>query len=283
MPRETKLAKEMISKIPTHKRCGQYEVKFGSFSDSRERTHLVGSDEVKKRYNKSIRQNICFRGLERQLQDKSLNRVYMAIENCTTALPKITSEEKERWIKLAQKHKLLPKYIKQSWVGKGEYVIDLRDKSMSPSLLYAYLSVIRYIRDEPAFVRSVLIMVDHDVNYYVAFTLASKMYITNYGHHIVKVSKGYPHAPINTTKEILSVDLEVGVAISLRRYFNNPKKWDKRSIIGQSEQRWNCHSIINSTTKIVTKTKASNLYSPSVVEAVMSDSDGEANKHIQKI
>jgi hypothetical protein len=286
MSKATKLFEEITTKIPKYKRCGIYKVNFGPFSDTRKRRYLVGSDEVKKKFKGSIRQNICFSGLNRELIDKSLNRVYMAIKNCATALPEITSEEKKRWIKLAQKHKLLPEYVKQSWIDKGEYIVDLSDKNMSPSLLYSYLSMIRYNRDEPAFVRSVLIMVDHGVDYYIAFTLASKMYITNSGHHIVDISRSYPHVTIRTTEEILNMELDVGVAISLRRYFNNPGKWDKRSVIseqGETPPRWNCHNKIESTTKITTKIKASKLYNLSVVKAIMSGSDKEANEYLKKV
>lgn len=286
MSKETKLAKEIIKEIPTYRNCGQYEVRFCSFSDPREHMHLVEADEVKKKFNGSIRRNICFRGLERELTDKSLNRVYMAIKNCTTVLPKITSKEKRQWIELAQEHKLLPKYVEQSWVDKGEYIIDLNDENISPSLLYAYLSVIRYIRDETAFVRSVLIMVDHGVNYYIAFTLASKMYVTNSNHHIIHIQRGYPFISIDTAKKVLNMDLEVGAAISLRRYFSNPRKWDKRNVIseqGKPMLGWDCHNKIRSAAKIDTKTKASNLYSLSIVKAIMSDSDKEAKEHLQKI
>jgi hypothetical protein len=286
MSKATKLFEEITTKIPEYKRCGIYEVSFGPFSDTRKRKYLVESDEVKKKFKGSIRKNICFSGLNRMLKDESLNRVYMAIKNCTTALPKITTKEKKRWIELAQKHKLLPKYINQSWVDKGEYIIDLSTKNMSPSLLYSYLSMIRYNRDEPAFVRSVLIMVDHGVDYYIAFTLASKMYITNSGHHIVDISRSYPHVTIRTTKEILNMELDVGVAISLRRYFNNPGKWDKRSVISEpaaNATRWSCNDKIKSTTKISTKTKASNLYDLSVVKAIMSHSDKEANGYLKKL
>ncbi len=290
MPKKTKLAKEIIKEIPKYNRCGIYEVRFGSFSDSRKQVYLVEADKVKNEFKGTIKKNVCFRGLDHELKDKGLNRVYMAIEDCTKALPRITPKEKKQWIELAQKYKLLPEYVKQSWVDKGEYIIDLRDKNMSPSLLYAYLSIIRCNRDEPGFVRSVLIMVDHGVNYYIAFALASKMYITNSGHHIINVCRRYPYMATNTTKAIFDMDLEIGVAISLRRYFDNPKKWDKRDVIskpGQSTNqylsRWGCHDNIRATTKINTKTKASNLYSPLIIKAIMSDSDGEANKHLQKL
>ena len=119
-----------------------------------------------------------------------------------------------------------------SWVDRGEYIINLNVKNMSPSLLYAYLSVLRYSRDESGFVKSILIMVDHGVNYYIAFALASKMYIHNTGHHVVNVGRSYPYVDIKKAGEFLKIDLEVGTAISIKRYFDNPGKWDKRSVFG---------------------------------------------------
>jgi hypothetical protein len=285
-PEVTKLAKELIKEITEYKHCYIYAVQFSTFSDPRKQVCLVEPDEIKDKFRGTITKNACFRGLERQLKDEKLNRVYMEIVDCQIASPKITSEEKKQWIELAQKYKFLPEYVEQSWTDGGKYVIDLNDKNMSPSLLYAYLTVIRYIREEPGFIKSILIMTNHGVNFYIAFVLSSKMYVTNVGHHIISSCKAYPYKEINTVDSVLNTELNIGAAIAIRRYFNNPRKYDTRNIINKNavQKQWfSCITNIQATTGIKTNIKASNLLDPLVVKAVMSDNDKEAKKHLKKL
>ena len=271
------LAKEIIKEIPSNNQSTpDYEVALGCFNDPRKNVYLVRSKEITETFKKPIAKNICFRTLWHDLQQGNPNRVYMRIEDCKKVQVEITSKEKKQWIKLAQKHGFLPKYIRQFWVSKGEYVVNLDDKNMCPSLLYSYLSVIRCIRDEPAFVKSILIMTNQGVNYYLAFTLASSIYITNSGHHIVDISKGYPNRAVRSYEAFLKVGLNVGMAIALKRYFDNPRKWDGRHVPRRQDETtkltWNCHDTIRSAAEYVkVEIKASRLYDPSVVKAVMSN------------
>jgi len=273
MARITKLVEEIIKEIPKNSRDASiYAVESGSFNDSRKYVYLVSSNEIEGKFKGTIVKGICFNNnLRQKLVDEKITRVYVGLDGCTKPVPKITSEEKRQWIKLAKKHNLLPKYVKEAWVDKGKYVINLNVKGMSPSLLYSYLSVIRYIRDETAFVKSILIMVDHGVNYYIAFVFASRMYIHNTGHHIINVGRTYPHINIEKPVEMLGINLEVGTAASLKRYFDNPGKWDKRKVSDIQKSGWNCHTKIRSAAKSSAIVKVSKLFDPSIIKTVMGD------------
>lgn len=275
MPKLENLAKDLIEKIPQANRFSDNRVKYIIYKDKKKQVQLKDIDEIKDE-GWSIVQSACFAGMLGRLPKKDLNRVHVKLENTN----KTTMAEKKKWIEISRDAGLLPRYFKKTWV-EGQYVINMHGRFISPSLLYVYLSIPRYPREEASFTKGVITMVEHGVNYYIAFALASVLYLQNSNHHIIK-TYSYPPKNLSKPEDLSKITFNIGEAIAISHYINNPKRWDDRNIFS-NKPYWECHNRVMSATKIKMNIKASEIFNPAVVEAVMSSTDKKAEACLKSL
>ena len=281
MEKALKLAEEIYKKVPKNKGKVDYNVTYGYYTDPRPRLLVPNVTQIGKQFGGNTFTHVCFAGLNSHLKGKDFNRAYVEFKHYPKTLPRLSENEKRKWVVLLKEHGLLPEYFKQTWIKKNKYVIKLNSENISISLLYAYLSGPRYVRDDPSFVRSVLIMMKHGVNFYLAFVFASKLHIHNSGHHIMAVP-GFPGlSSCKDPKAVLNTTFDVRHAIGLKRYIEDPMKWDKRSVF--SGARWECQDKIESATKISVNVKGADIFNASLIKAVESDDDAKAKQHIDEL
>lgn len=175
------------------------------------------------------RTGVCFSSLMSYIYKEKANRMHYKMDRDPGAakIAKITEQQEKEWIKLCIKHKLLPNYVTIGII-KGGMTLDISD--MNPSQLYMYLCSLRYIREEPGFVKSILYLVkEHNMHFFTAFVLASKVAIDSIGHHILDISRSmgdfYGEKTVNDLEQI-----PLHYMVGLFRYTRNPHKYDKRKI-----------------------------------------------------
>jgi hypothetical protein len=275
-----KLAEEIYKKVPKNKGVVDYKITYSYYTDPRPQLLVPDVTQIGKQFGGNTATHACFAGLNSRLKGKKLNRVCVEFKHCSKTLPHLSENEKRKWVVLLKEHGLLPEYFKQTWIKKNKYVIELNSGNIPMSLLYMYLSGPRYVRDDPSFVRSVLIMMKHGVNFHLAFVFASALHIHNSGHHIIAVS-GFPGLSFcKDPKAVLDTSFDVRHAIGLKRYIEDPTKWDDRSVFGG--MRWECHEKLMSTTKISADVKGADIFNVSLIKAVESADDAEAQQHIDE-
>ena len=95
----------------------------------------------------------------------------------------LTDDEVRAWIKLCVENKLLdeiPDYFFK------HYLVCLDLEKYCLPMLYVQLCALRYIQENPYFVRAMLKLVnDREVGFFTAVMLATKVGIINNGHHII--------------------------------------------------------------------------------------------------
>jgi hypothetical protein len=94
-----------------------------------------------------------------------------------------------RYVRLCVDHKLLPRYAaKHLW--RAHYLI-LRPENLSLSKIYLYLTIARYISEEPFTVKTALYFASKGVNFYLALLMAVASCGNNSGHSVFPISKNY--------------------------------------------------------------------------------------------
>ena len=211
---------------------------------------------------------VCFSGLIRYYrgEEPRPNRLLYVMKDDKNNL-QLTLEEKRDFVKLSHKYSLLPKYFKYEWVGEDKVsriVLDITD--ISPSLLYAYLCNFRYIREDPGFVRALVYLVNtRKMDFYVAYILASKVCLSHGGHTVVRPIRNYMEKVSNPNNIKLSVARMAGV----HRYFNDPKKYDKRSLEGADNwAAFNCQTSIEKACTVSSEIDSSKAFSAKLAEAI---------------
>ena len=124
---------------------------------------------------------------------------------------KVTVKEQLRWLVLAKQHGLIPRYINIKQVVKKKCVI-MDFGSITFNLLYAYLSTVRMIVEDPQYLKNVLVMVDkYKIDYFVATVAATYLGFRNYGHSFFQPGNTYPATPdaVNLKKVQLKTVLGV--------------------------------------------------------------------------
>ena len=193
---------------------------------------------------------------------------------------------------MAKEYKLLPPYInaeavkgtKSGTTANGVFIIDL--KSLTPSLLYVYLSTIRNIREDPGLPKSVIYLVDElGMNFYLAYTFASGVVISTTGHHIMG---GRRYGMANSSKSMTSDEIKEKIkiplqsAIGLQRLVNDPQKYDDRDIL-KVGYNFNCCSSITAASKIEYEASVEELFNDDTIAAAMSKTDNAANKYVNRL
>lgn len=214
--------------------------------------------------------NVCFAGLRNVLTKDHDRMQYKVVKG--SFKPILTPEEEKSWIKIARSNGLLPKYVVNKVAKTGIMVIDLKQKVMSPSLLYIYLSTLRNLREDKSFVRAMVYMVEEmNVDFWPAFVIASTVCMESSGHHIMNICRQYCSTPdVNKINNIFFKDIR-----GLYKFIQDPMKYDKRKVYDFTT--FNCYKIINSIcSNIDIKLTAAEAQSPIVYEAVRAETDDEA-------
>jgi hypothetical protein len=179
--------------ITTH---SSYKVDFHIYASDKDETDTP-DDVVKKIPGKFAKNDTCFSWLLRnysglQTEIHSPNRIRFMCKKKLNSNEKahLSNAEIRRWVRLCKKYGLMPKNIGENFVENGSFDIEILD--ISPNLLYVYLVTARYVQEEPHFVKFLLsLMKDTGLGFFTSFGVASLACISNYGHHIIPVSKSY--------------------------------------------------------------------------------------------
>jgi len=215
----------------------------------------------------------CFSSLLRAANNKlygeNLNRVCYKIEwpldDSKYAYTTLSIDEKKAWVALCKTYKLLPGYVTTDVVKDGILVLKLTD-TLSPSLLYIYLSAFRCLREQTGFVKALLYLVQEvKMNFYAAFVLASRVTVCGSGgvHHIGTWCRTY----IAADDHINAVKIQARDIVAFKRYITNPRSFDPRSIFGSKNFDWECKTRILSAAKGDAKLySAQELLNPDVIQ-----------------
>jgi hypothetical protein len=114
--------------------------------------------------------------------------IYQVLHNTHTTVT-LDATEIERWVNVCKEKKLMPARIGPLFLRKKYYIVGL--ETINAQQLYLYLCAARYIQEEPYFVRTMLYLLDEGLDFYIAFTVASRTTINNCGHAVLPIYKGY--------------------------------------------------------------------------------------------
>lgn len=288
--------KEIIidSSIINHNHCsGPYNVRYMLYYDSKPRgkDSIYISKEPAKEHGMPFNSNTaCFAGVSREMSSYTQptpydnkprqnipipNRLHFKL-GPASGTPKLSATERYAWLRLCKEYKLLPNYVAPSTVTKKNVVFDISE--ISPALLYVYLSMMRAIVEYPGFVKAIVYLVNKlKMNYYAAFVYASKMYITNTGHHIMTPNRDYKQKAHSMS------NIEAHLMINLRRFIDDPSEFDSRHITEINKGGWCCASNIMNVSNLRAGLKLEDLFKPSLEKAIMTDDDKKAQHYLDQI
>ena len=156
-----------------------------------------------------------------------------------------TYDERLWWVTICKKYKLLPDYIGDEFLTTGNFIVKISDINLNT--LYIYLSVARYLQEDIYFVKAIKYLVeDKDMDFYIAFAVASRCCVCGVGHHIIPISKQYPY----TFKEKNSIDkidaYSLSEMITLKKFLENKKSTTLKDVsIGTSFGKFNLHNTLS--------------------------------------
>lgn len=153
-----------------------------------------------------VKQSICFASAGRKFQDLyEENNVPTHMFVSYPLLSTISQREAVHWLQLCKVNKLLPKELRprNMVISKTEisFVLDLRTIP-TRQVWYVYLSMARYLAEEPTFVKTVLTLVERGWDFLVAFKTAHVLQIQYSGHSILEV-----HYPTPIATEVTQINL----------------------------------------------------------------------------
>jgi hypothetical protein len=136
----------------------------------------------------SVKHGVCFAGLIGKLFPKKYNRMVYLLNLKSVKVP---ADIKKSYLEICTEFKLLPEYIMESDIKGNRYVIKLED-DLPRSLLYIYLTVIRFIQESAPFVKNFVTLVDeYKMSPYLAWLLGSQITIKNSWHNFIPYSVTY--------------------------------------------------------------------------------------------
>jgi len=225
--------------------------------------------------------SVCFASLLGEIKqykkaNQEINRIIYFIRDGSYK-DKLDDQEKLDWITIAKQNWILPEYVTNEMVLSGRPVIKLVD--ISPSLLYVYLSALRVIQENQSFVRAMLYLVAvYRMNFSAAWALASRLVITNSWHNIIELGRSYGQ---KSTNDINDITVPLHLIIGMHRYLKEPTKYDKRDLISKNSYPYKVHNTISRLCNIQKTIVAGDLFQRSVIDAINSDSDKDARKHLK--
>lgn len=294
--KEVILDSEMLS---TDFRDGNYDVSYALYYDStprRKNSIYIPKDlgtDLKAHKNSN---HACFAGMRGMLQEyvnpgpyckthrlniPMPNRVCYKMNFNTAGKPKLSKTERYAWLRICKKYKLLPSYVVPSTVITGQVVFDMH--GISPSLLYFYLTMMRAIVEYPAFVKAMVYLSEKtEMNFYAAFVFASRIYISNYGHHVISPNEHYGSG--TNSKDIANMKgIEFHLMSGLRKYTQDPRKYDKRPISELQNTYWKCSDTIRTICITKRSLTAPDLFKPSLTKAIEAETEAEIQKHLNEM
>lgn len=282
-------------------------VVFDTFNDDKDPS--IVPEDIKLAFKLTPITGVCFSGLIGRIRSTKSNRMFYTMETCPAPNANypalLTPEERSRWLAITKEYGMLPQYIDEEMVkdvkdssrnqkAKATVIIDLKDLPLS--LLYIYLSTIRNIREDPGLPKAVLYLVNElGMNFYLAYTFASAVTLNQVGHHILGIyrpyglcsenwdGQKYTYSQVSLDKLDQKIQTPIKTAIGLQRLLNNPKKYDKRDYMSDSNiYNFDCTTIINKISTVDYKASIQELFDDNIVAATMSKTDREAKKYINK-
>jgi hypothetical protein len=168
-----------------------------------------------KGYKKDISSNsACFASLPGMLSarkgtETAPNRVIYYADSCyhPSADSHLSQLAIRQYVKLCAEHRLLPRYAAKH-LYRAHYLI-LRTDNLSLSKIYLYLTMARYISEEPFTVKTTLYFHNKGVNFYLALLMAVASCGNNSGHSVFPISKsygGYGANDFDINKQTFKVD-----------------------------------------------------------------------------
>ena len=214
--------------------------------------------------------NVCFSQLLREItKTPNVNRLFYAFKNREY----LTKGQKLRWVQLAKQHGLLPNYCNVKDIAtRHNITLDL--SKHSAGMLYTYLSIARYMDEDPNIVLNTLVYVDkYKLHYIAAIILASKICLRGWGHCFFQPDNVYaskdPH-------QSLKLNTFLGLARFIRTNKNSPKP-------EFSEFSFNATNTVKALSKVQTVLKFEELLDTEVMDCLAStDTDDDAHKFIKK-
>ena len=284
---DKKIAKEksIVLKVPEiDASIVSAKYKHGDNGDNSTKYTTCKGDSIEKD-KLSLTSGYCFSSLLKMIHDnkESHDTVYYKMEenpeDCQVV--KLTTEEKHRWISMCVEHGTMPKYISSDDIDAKIMKIDITSEGMTPPLLFLYLCSFRYFREDPGFIRSMVYLVDKcKMDYYIAFVVSSRICMNYDLHHSLSVVRKYGEKIPN----ISELEIPIHTAIGLRRFVNNPSKYDKRDIWSYNPNegfnQFRCAQLIESICKTKYRCSIPDTFDHNIVKAVNSDTDEEAKKYI---
>lgn len=164
-----------------------------------------------------------------------------AVEKEHAHFPKLTLTEVRDWLRINRKFGLLPKSVR--WVpGNGYKQQIILDMTRYPlNLVYFYLALFRYLREDTGVVKTFLQLVKgYNINPYVALVAANVMSCDFKGHSVLPGVRSYL-IPDN----IQSITFPVTDARKLRLFVTNATRYTKHKAKDPNAFFY-LHSTINS-------------------------------------
>lgn len=235
-----------------------YKVKYYIYKDDESYTgHFT--EEIIKNKNLKYRKNTttaCFSQLSSMLYDFSKeykgwpNRL-LFLCNFKHCVQTVTYEETLWWIITCKKYKLLPEYIDEESAKTGNFILKIDVIDLNS--LYIYLSSARYLQDDPHFIKAIKYLVDNkDMDFHVAFAIASRCCICGIGHHIIPVSKQYPYTnnKSDNTNNINNINtFNLSNVIQLKKFLENTESIKKVKLkdidLGTLPGHFNLHKVLS--------------------------------------
>lgn len=198
------------------------------------------------------KKDACYSGFFSRLKSKD-NRITTSIE-IQEQKYRLNKDEAERWIDLCMENDLLPNYIaKQNLFDenfkKATIVLDIEEKFQG--IIYVCLDSFRKLREDPGFIKAMLYMCDEkDVDFYIAYVIATHLNIRGVGHHILPFTmSGYYDTWNGVSPKVLKTDvLNLKACRALYKFIHDPEV-NRKSIIGKTASRWKVNNHIKELAK----------------------------------
>lgn len=245
-------------KIVYNQETPSYKVKYCIYKNDVPYTEYFTKEMIKHK-NLNYKENksaACFSQLSSMLYDFAKkyggwpNRLLFLcnFEYYVKIIKPVTHEEILWWVTICKKYKLLPDYIGTGFIETGNLI--LRINNIDLNTLYIYLSIARYLQEAPYFVKAIKYLVeDKDMDFYIAFAVASRCCICGIGHHIISIGKQYPYTSekYNSINSVNTYNLDE--MIRLRKFLKDEKSVEKTTLkdiaLGTSLGRFTLHNTLS--------------------------------------
>jgi len=152
----------------------------------------------------------------------------------------LSKKDAERWLNLCKEHKFLADYVPvKTVVDRGTSCIAIDQHTYNQ--VYIYLSVIRFLQDEPGYVKAALIFMDHGMLFIPAVLAAATISVGNSNHHFLKPR----HCTGHTYKDVSKLNegtVFVQGLVGLHRFINQHDKYNNPATNGSY---FNCNQNID--------------------------------------